>query len=90
VESSEDGSDDDVDSLPIPIPKNNTQNRVSVSAESYGEWNKKAAFVPKFFKKNPGAVKRIETRLSQAFMFSALDDAEKKIVIDAMQEKHFK
>jgi cAMP-dependent protein kinase regulator len=72
------------------IQKNKTKSRVSVSAESYGEWNKKAAFVPKFCAKNSGAVARIEGRLGQTFMFSALDDAEKKIVIDAMQEKNFK
>jgi len=90
VESSEEESDDDVDSLPIPIPKAKNQARVSVSAEAYGDWNKKAAFVPKFVSKSDGAKSRIETRLGQAFMFSALDEGEKTIVIDAMQEKNFK
>lgn len=33
--------------------------------------------------------KRIELRLSQAFMFSALDEKEKTIVINAMEEKKF-
>jgi cAMP-dependent protein kinase regulator len=32
---------------------------------------------------------RIMRRLSQAFMFSALDDKERDIVINAMEEKKF-
>jgi hypothetical protein len=33
---------------------------------------------------------KIKVRLDQAFMFSALDDKEKSIVIDAMDEKRVK
>lgn len=34
-------------------------------------------------------MQRINKRLSEAFMFSALDENEKKIIIDAMEEKKF-
>lgn len=40
--------------------------------------------------KKPDQAERISKRLTQAFMFSALDSNEKKIVIDAMEEVKFK
>lgn len=64
--------------------------RTSVSAEVYGAFNKRENYVPKVVKKNEGQVTRIRQRLIQAFMFSALDEKEKKIVIDAMEERSFK
>lgn len=64
--------------------------RSSVSAEAYGAFNKRGSYVPKVVKKSEEQAKRIRTRLAQAFMFSALDEKEKKIVVDAMEEKSFK
>lgn len=64
--------------------------RTSVSAEVYGAWNKRQAYVPKIVKKSDEQIARISTRLGQAFMFSALDEKEKRIVIDAMEERFFK
>jgi len=63
--------------------------RISVSAEVYGEYNKKENYVPKMIKKTAEQRSRIKLRLSQSFMFSALDDKEQEIVIDAMEEKQF-
>jgi cAMP-dependent protein kinase regulator len=60
-----------------------------VSAEVYGSWNKRHDYIPKVVKKSEEQIARIRTRLGQAFMFSALDEKEKKIVIDAMEEKDF-
>lgn len=33
---------------------------------------------------------RIISRLNKSFMFAALDEREKDIVVNAMEEKHFK
>ncbi|EGR29661.1 hypothetical protein IMG5_151310 [Ichthyophthirius multifiliis] len=64
--------------------------RASVSAEAFGQFNQKKAFKPKIIQKKPEQIQKITQRLSQAFMFSALDDGQRKIVIDAMDEKRYK
>ena len=64
--------------------------RAGVSAEVYGEHNKKSDYKAKVFEKSDEQKDRILKRMSQAFMFSALDSNETKIVVDAMQEFKFK
>lgn len=64
--------------------------RTSVSAEVYGMYNKKSAFVARVVPKTEDQKARIMKRLSQAFMFQALDEKEKEIVVNAMDEKKFK
>jgi cAMP-dependent protein kinase regulator len=76
--------------LPRKNPLANRAPRASVSAEAFGAWNKKSDFVPKVIKKSEEAKERIRTRLNQAFMFQALDEKEKNIVIDSMDEKAIK
>jgi len=61
--------------------------RTSVSAEVYGAWNKKEAFKPKIIAKDAALKERINKRLQDAFMFQALEDRERTIVMDAMEEK---
>jgi cAMP-dependent protein kinase regulator len=61
--------------------------RASVSAEAFGSWNKQKAFEPKKFEKTPEQESAIRDKLNMAFMFSALDEKEKDIVIAAMQER---
>jgi len=63
--------------------------RASVSAEVYGRFNQKSAFQAKVIPKSEEQKERIRKRLSQAFMFSALDDKEQDIVINAMEEKTY-
>ena len=60
--------------------------RASVSAEAFGVWNQKGAFKPKVVPKSEDAKQAIREKLNMAFMFSALDESEKDIVIDAMEE----
>lgn len=85
--SDEDGSDDEVD-IPLgPPPGFNPGQRASVSAEAYGTWNKKEAFVPPRYEKTPEQTERIRKVLAGSFLFSSLDDAELEIVILAMKEK---
>lgn len=52
----------------------------------YGTFNKKTDFKPKVIHKSEDTKKRLRTRLLQAFMFSALDENELQIVIDATDE----
>jgi len=63
--------------------------RPSVSAEAFGMFNKKTAYQPKVIAKADDVKERIRTRLSQAFMFASLDEKEKNIVINAMEECNF-
>lgn len=85
-ESEEEDDDDDiVDDLPPP-PQNLGKMRTSVSAEAYGAWNKKEEFTPPVFEKSEEQATRLKDTLSKSFMFSALDDKESKIIIDAMEE----
>lgn len=92
-DSEDDEDDEEVEELQTKeqiIQANSKKNaRTSVSAEAYGAWNKKTAYVPKIVNKNQDQKARIKTRLEQAFMFSALDEKEKQIVIDAMEEVKF-
>ena len=77
--------DDYVDSLPVPVAKK-MKPRASVSAEAFGTWNQKSAFKARMIEKSDAAKQAIKEKLNMAFMFSALSDAEKEIVIGAMEE----
>lgn len=60
--------------------------RSSVSAEVYGIFNQKQAFVPKIIEKSDEQIQRIQEKVLQSFIFNNLDEKELKIVIDAMEE----
>ena len=64
--------------------------RTAVSAEVYGDYNRKEDFKPRVIDKNNDVKTRILTRLKQSFIFRNLDDKETHVVIDAMEEKKFK
>ena len=85
-----DESDGDAEEVIVAKPTQKNKARVSVSAEAFGAWNKKTDYKPKVVEKSSDQMIRLETRLSQAFMFSALDEKEKDIVIRAMEEVKFK
>jgi cAMP-dependent protein kinase regulator len=63
--------------------------RIAVSAEAYGEFNKKGTYKPVVHPKNSDQITAIKSRLIHSFMFNSLDSAELKIVIDAMEEKKY-
>ena len=46
--------------------------------------------MPKVVNKTQDQKRRIRERLSQAFMFKMLDESDKKIVVDAMEEKRYR
>jgi cAMP-dependent protein kinase regulator len=62
------------------------QQRAGVSAEVYGKWNQKGAFVAKVIPKNEETKAKLKKRLLQAFMFNALDAKDFEIVVDSIEE----
>ncbi|KAL8433151.1 hypothetical protein ACSSS7_004091 [Eimeria intestinalis] len=78
---------DVVDDLPMPSAKAQAKNRQSVSAEVYGEWNKKKDFVPPVHEKTPEQKKRIQEILENSFLFSSLDVEDEEVVLKAFEEK---
>jgi len=58
--------------------------RTSVSAEAYGDWNKKQDFLPPMNPKSPDEVKAITAILEQIFMFSDLPKEALSTVVGAM------
>ena len=85
-ESEESDEEDYLDELPTAIVNKHKGPRSSVSAEAFGLYNKKEDFKPTVIPKSDETKDKIRERLSKAFMFSALADKEKDIVIDAMSE----
>lgn len=82
--SSEDEDDFIEDAHPV---RKATGPRAAVSAEAYGEWNKKEDFKPRVIPKEPEQRARIIERLSKSFMFSALEETEREIVVNSMEER---
>jgi cAMP-dependent protein kinase regulator len=82
--------DDDADEEPPPdFYKNENQigkARQSVSAEAYGEWNAKKAFVAPVISKTDEQKDRLRNVLSKSFLFAALEDNDMTVVIGAMSE----
>ncbi len=64
--------------------------RAGVSAEVYGEMNRKEDFVPRVIEKTEEEKNRIKTRILSSFLFSNLEPNELEIVINAMDEQCFK
>jgi len=85
-ETDEDEDDDYVDDLIDLSKKAKKGPRCSVSAEAFGLHNKKEDFKPRVIPKSDEAKNAIMDKIEKSFMFSGLDDNEKKIVCDAMEE----
>jgi len=83
-EEEEEDDDDYVDELPPPESYKKGP-RTSVSAEAYGEWNKKEEFIPPVIEKSAEQEKIIYEKINSSFMFCNLNDKEKKIVVDAVK-----
>ncbi|CAD8044763.1 unnamed protein product [Paramecium primaurelia] len=81
-------SDEEVIELP-KRPAAARKQRASISAEAYGQYNRKESFQPRVIVKSQQQKEIISKRLSQSFMFASLDSREKDIVIDAMEERSY-
>lgn len=82
--------EDDADDEPPPDFFKNEQKpgkaRASVSAEAYGDWNTKKAFVAPVIAKTDEQKDRLKNCLGKSFLFSSLEDQDMTIVIGAMKE----
>lgn len=82
--------EDDADDEPPPdfYKRENApaKARASVSAEAYGEWNTKKAFVAPVIAKTDDQKDRLKNCLTKSFLFSTLEDQDMTIVIGAMKE----
>jgi cAMP-dependent protein kinase regulator len=88
-EEEEEEEDDEDDEPPPDFYKNESQIgkvRQSVSAEAYGEWNTKKAFVAPVIPKSDEQKERLKACLSKSFLFQGLEEQDFTIVIGAMKE----
>jgi len=60
--------------------------RRSVSAEAYGNWNKKGEYVAKVYPKSDEQKERLGQVLSKSFMFNVLEAEDRTTVLNAMKE----
>lgn len=83
--------DDVVDDAIIQqtVMQNKGKARTSVSAEAFGHFHKKEPFKARVIEKKQESKDKISTRLDEAFMFKLLEDDEKEVVVNAMEEKRF-
>jgi len=65
------------------------RNRSGVSAEVYGEFNKKESFTAKVIPKSEDTKTRILILLRNSILFKNLDTHETEIVMGAMEEKEY-
>lgn len=62
--------------------------RLSVSAEAYGDWNKKIDnFIPKVYKKDEKEKAKIREALNESFLFNHLNKKEFEIIVNAFFDK---
>jgi len=85
AESEEESEGED---LPPPAAyQKGMVHRGSVSAEAYGQWNPAVDFTPPVHSKTEEQQSRLTAVLKSCFLFSTLDEANMKVIIDAMLEK---
>lgn len=80
--------EDEIAELPQKIQRMNRP-RQSVSAEVYGVYNPKEAFVPRVVPKNENQKEMLRGLLLKIFMFQHLEKEDLNLVIDAMEERTF-
>lgn len=68
----------------------NKGQRASVSAEAYGNFNKKKDFIPRVIAKTPEQKERISQILANSILFNTLQEKEKETVLLAFEEVYFK
>jgi cAMP-dependent protein kinase regulator len=88
-EETEEEDDDVVDDIEI-MPVATSKMRTSVSAEAYGEWNKKKEFVPPKHPKSDeqrARIKAVLTKEDGSYLFQNLGEKELDIVLDAVEEQ---
>lgn len=87
-ESSEDSDDNEIDEPPPPVNRP-AGPRQSVSAEAYGAWNKMELAEIPVYKKTLDQKIRLEEVLSMSILFSALEEKDFNIILNALELKEF-
>lgn len=64
--------------------------RSSVSAEVFGNFNKKETFKPRFIPKSADSRQQIKSKLKESFLFRGLDEKDLEICVDAMDIRTYK
>lgn len=85
--SSSSDSDEIIEDSQLKLPVKKF--RTSVSAEAYGEWNKRSDFIPRQIPKSNDQRQRIIEVLNKCFMFSSLDQLEREVLILSFEERKF-
>lgn len=80
-------SDDDEEIDEIVPNVHAERHRSAVSAEAYGQWNKKEDFHPRVIEKSQEQIARLLARLNNSFIFAGLEEKDKQIVVSAMEER---
>lgn len=89
-DNAEDDIDPKLDNVEYTKKKMSVVPRSAVSAEVYGNYNKKENFVGRKIPKTEEQIQKIKTRILHSFLFGSLDSKDLDIVIEAMEEKKFK
>ena len=77
-------SADDDDAFIDYVPA--TRSRAAVSAEVYGEWNKREEFKPPTFLKTDSEKFRLRDLLSKSLLFSHTDASDMEVIVDAFEK----
>mmetsp|Transcript_90860 Transcript_90860/g.266014 ORF Transcript_90860/g.266014 Transcript_90860/m.266014 type:complete len:404 (-) Transcript_90860:371-1582(-) len=92
ADEDEEEEDDDCDEIPESFKKPEQQMgraRQSVSAEAYGQWNKKQQFTAPTHSKTDEQKERLKGTLQKSFMFSGLESQDMETILMAMKEVTF-
>lgn len=84
-EEEEDDADDAVEDFPPPMPVAASRSRASVSAEAFGDWNRRGAFVPPQYPKTPDQDDELTRVLCRSFLFHSLEAKDLQVVVLAMK-----
>jgi len=90
-EPDSDSDDEEFDEIPEHIRMNHVTSRprTSVSAEAYGQWNQKVAFLPPRHEKTEEQMLRLSATLSRSFLFQGLEKPDMDALLMAMREEVF-
>lgn len=84
LSSDEEEDEEGADDTPIPAPTC-LRARASVSAEAFGDWNKRTQFNPPVHPKTPEQMAELTSILTTSFLFASLESKDMQHVVLAMQ-----
>ena len=79
-----------IEKMPEQKKKQSLLPRSAVSAEAYGDYNKKENFKARYIEKTQEQIQRIKSMIIHSFIFGNLESKDMEIVINAMEEKKYK